>query len=105
MMNLHDKRHHEGIPWRSSDEGSALSLPRARVPSLVRELRSCKPHSMDQKQKKDTKNKVKRYSTAQKNIHTLTQVIGLKIIIQNLQRAHPLQHGKTNHPKEAKETH
>ena len=35
-----------GTPWQSSDYDSALSLPRARFQSLVRELRSCKLLSM-----------------------------------------------------------
>ena len=34
-----------GIPWRSSGKDSALSLPRVRVQSLVRELKSHKPRS------------------------------------------------------------
>ena len=38
-----------GIPWQSSDWGSTLSLPRAPVRSLVRELRSHKPLSTAKK--------------------------------------------------------
>ena len=41
-----------GIPWRSSGEDSALSLPRTRVQSLVRELRSHKPRGRGKKERK-----------------------------------------------------
>lgn len=41
----------EGHPWGSSGSDSALSLPRARVRFLVRELRSCKPHSKAKNEK------------------------------------------------------
>ena len=36
----------QGIPWRSSGQDSALSLPRAQVRSLVRELKSHKLRSV-----------------------------------------------------------
>ena len=51
------KKQKQGIPWRSSQWDSALSLPRARVQFLVGELRSCKPHSTAKKKKKTQKNK------------------------------------------------
>ena len=41
-----------GIPWWSSGWDSVLSLPRARVQSLVRELRSHKAHRVAKKKKK-----------------------------------------------------
>uniref|UniRef100_A0A8C0DVP5 Uncharacterized protein n=1 Tax=Balaenoptera musculus TaxID=9771 RepID=A0A8C0DVP5_BALMU len=43
------KTYAQGIPWRSSGWDSALSLPRAWIQSLVRELRSCKPHGVAKK--------------------------------------------------------
>ena len=49
------KENREGIPWWSSGKDSALSLLRARVQSLVRELRSCKPCSVAKKEKKERK--------------------------------------------------
>ena len=43
------------IPWRSSGEDLALSLTRARVQSLVGELRSHKLHGVAKKKKKERK--------------------------------------------------
>ena len=53
------KQRLQGIPWWSSGWDSVLSLPRAQVQSLVRELRSCKSHSTAKKQNK-TNNKKQR---------------------------------------------
>ena len=51
-----------GVPWLSSGWDSTILLPRARVQSLVRELRSRKPRGTAKKKKpqtnKQTKNKV-----------------------------------------------
>ena len=44
----------EGIPWKSSGEDSALSLPRVQAQSLVGELRFHRPLSLAGKQKKKT---------------------------------------------------
>ena len=41
-----------GIPWQSSSEDCALSLPSSQVWFLVRELRSHKLHSIAKKKKK-----------------------------------------------------
>ena len=42
----------EGISWQSSGLDSVLSLLRAQVQSLARELRSHKPHGVSKKRKK-----------------------------------------------------
>ena len=44
-----------GIPWWSSGYNSVLSLPRAWVQSLVRELKSHKPRGAAKKRKKKKK--------------------------------------------------
>ena len=50
------ENHCEGIPWRSSDQDFALSLPWAWIQSLVRELliRPCKQCRSAKKKKKST---------------------------------------------------
>ena len=43
-----------GIPWQSSDEDSALSLPEPRFDFWLENLRSCKPWGTAQKKNKKT---------------------------------------------------
>ena len=47
-----NRKKQRGIPWRSSGQDSALSLPRARDQSLVGELRSHEPQGVEKKKKK-----------------------------------------------------
>ena len=46
-----DRKVHEGIPWWSSGQDSALSLPKFWIQSLVRKLRSYKPCGIARKKK------------------------------------------------------
>ena len=46
-------RQGSGIPWQSSGQDTVLPLTGARVQSLFRELRSCKPPGVAKKKKRE----------------------------------------------------
>ena len=53
ILNMCLRMSFRGIPWWSSGQESVLSLPRARVQSLVRELRFHKLRGAAEKKKKE----------------------------------------------------
>lgn len=82
-----------GTPQQSSGQDSALSLPRARVPSLVREIRPYKLHGV-------AKNKTKQNPPEQKlHMHITVKYIPYKTFPpkQKCQKENKDESFKVNH--------